>query len=101
MNQIVRILKEYVIAQAEAEHRQYPQYQDHWSGPEWRLARITRGVRTKMGQAFVTGDVTIIRPNRDGDPRFVTAYSTRNKIDTSIPAIRVACLEEDNDAAGS
>ena len=87
------LLKEYVKAQAEVEHRRYPQYEGHWSGPEWRVARITRDVRTKMGPSFVAGDVTIVRSDEEGDPRWVTAYSTRTKIDTSIPANRVEYLE--------
>lgn len=94
-----RLLKEYVIAMADAEHRQYPQYRDHWSGPEWRVATITRDIRTKMGVAFVAGDVTIVRP--DDDPHYVTAYSARNRIDTTIPASRVRYLEKDDDDAAS
>lgn len=68
---------------AETDHAQYPQYQHHWSGPEWRLGRVSHTYATQAGVSFLAGDYTIYRPN----PMFadLTAYSTRTKMDTRIP----------------
>ena len=93
--------------EAEAKHAQYPQYVGHWDG--WRIAEITRTVRTKLGTAFEAGDLvlvsTTVREERipptgrgsAGTPyadwpvkRFATAYSYRNGIDTSIPVEHLA-----------
>ena len=77
-------------AEAEAAHAQFPQYKGHWDG--WKLARITRRIRTKLGVAFEPGDVVLAKdetiPDPAGDQRAVVAYSFRNKADTSLPLRR-------------
>lgn len=79
-------LRRSIIAEAADAHAQYPQYEGHWDGPEWRLAVFTGRVRTKGGIAFEKGDVTIARPpaNRDEHDRHPVAYSRRNRIDTAV-----------------
>jgi hypothetical protein len=82
-------------ADAEAAHAAYPQYVGHWTG--WTLVEITEQVRTKSGIAFEPGDLVLANPKCWG-PMFVTCYSYRNRINTSVPssfvrAIRV--IEED------
>jgi hypothetical protein len=87
-------------AEAESAHAQYPQYAGHWNG--WRIAEITRTVRTKLGVAFEVGDLVLVSPEVREDkvaPRgrnefadyadwpikqFATAYSYRNGCDTAI-----------------
>lgn len=85
-------------AEAEAAHAQYPQYAGHWDG--WRVAVITKRIRTKFGVAFERGDHVLVSPDtrqervipkRATDPQFetrtvATAYSWRNRIDTSVDA---------------
>lgn len=75
--------KEQIVEQAALAHAEYPQYDGHWDGPEWFLVKFTRRVRTKSGVAFEPGDVSIARSPEDGD-EYPTAYSLRNKIDTSV-----------------
>lgn len=77
---------------ANQQNAQYPQYLNHWDGPEWYLVTITHEVRTKLGLAFKAGDVTLARPAaadlpphpRYPERQYVTAYSARNRVDTSI-----------------
>lgn len=78
-----------IVDQANAAHRQYPQYAGHWDGPEWRVVRVTRRVETKMGVAFEAGDVTIGNPDAD----HFWAYSFRNNIDTAVAPDWVDVLE--------
>lgn len=67
---------------------QYPQYKGHFT--IYRLVRVKREVKTKMGLAFASGEYAIATPVRDELPnlpssgRFVTVWSRRNKIDTSV-----------------
>ncbi len=82
---------EAVILAAEDRHSRYPQYKGHWRTPEWRPVRLKRGLRTKMGQAFEKGDLTVARQDRG--PEFVTVYSFRNGIDTSVRAGNVEWLD--------
>ena len=55
----------------------------HWDGLEWRLVRINRDVRTKMGHAFFKGQIAMARQESDGT---ITAYSISNRCDTGLPA---------------
>ena len=77
--------KQAIIEQANRDHAQYPQYRGHWDGPEWILVRFKKAIKTKMGLAFERGDVTVARADRGGDSKYITAYSFRNRIDTSVP----------------
>lgn len=86
--------KEEVVEAAERAHAQYPQYDVHWRDPKWRLARVTKRVRTKMGLAFEAGDVTIAHEREDEEGEWVTAYSLRNECDTSIDPKYAEFLEE-------
>lgn len=93
-----------VIAVADAQLAQYPQYAGRFNGGEWRAAFVTRVIKTKVGLAFLDDDVTIARGETEqereqiGAPMlrggYVLAYSVRNKVTTSIPAKSVEFLEE-------
>lgn len=94
--------REELRRQAEAAHEDHPQYDGHWDG--WVLVRVTSQVVTKMGTAFAANELALMKPTTDleeaehrrwahhwrrelhGDTRhFVTCYSTRNVVDTSVP----------------
>lgn len=81
-----------VIEQAEAAHAQYPQYRGHWDGDEWVLVQFKRRVTTKLGDAFLPGDITLARMDDDTYP---TAYSLRNRIDTSVRHTDFAVIWEE------
>ena len=75
----------------------YPQYDGHFA--KYEICRITREIRTKAGRAFAAGEIVIARkpdPKTDfhfpGTPRFITAWSYANTIDTSVPAGAVEWL---------
>src|SRR5829696_5779253 len=53
-------LRQALIAEAATAHEQYPQYVGHWDN--WRVAEVTRPVRTKMGQAFRAGELVLVAP---------------------------------------
>lgn len=84
------VLRATIVAQAAERHAPYPQYAGHWDGQEWQLVTITKRVKTKLGVAFEAGEVALARADRVGGyphPKgwtFVTAYSVRNGIDTSV-----------------
>ena len=75
---------------------QYPQYKGHFA--DYRLVRIKREVKTKMGLAFASGEYAIATTVRDELPnlpssgRFVTVWSRRNKVDTSVKTADVEWL---------
>lgn len=78
-------LERMVRTAADVFHRPYPQYVGHFDA--YVVVRVTRNVRTKMGQAFKKGDLTIGAP-RQGDAygdSCWTLYSWRNGIDTAVP----------------
>jgi hypothetical protein len=98
--EVLEHLRRALITEAAAAHAQYPQYEGHWDN--WRVAEITRRVRTKMGVAFQAGDLVLVAPQTTTEkvaPRsrqpiayedwptkeFATAYSRRNGIDTAVP----------------
>ena len=101
--EVIEKLRQALITEAAEAHAQYPQYAGHWDG--WRVAEITRNVRTKMGQAFRAGELVLVAPDTRTDkvaPRgqrlsyedwptkeFATAYSRSNGIDTAVPATYV------------
>jgi hypothetical protein len=75
---------------------QYPQYKDHFTS--YRLVRILRDVKTKMGLAFTRGEYALATEYKDELPglpssgRFVTVWSRRNQIDTSVRVTDVEWL---------
>src|SRR5262245_31403043 len=85
---------------AEDAHGEYPQYEGHWDG--WTPGVILRGVRTKGGQAFLPGDLTIVRPlseeHPEHTPGFRTCYSVRRGWNVSVPAKDVAAAEAEETA---
>lgn len=80
---IDRLVKEYRYL-AEAAHAQYPQYQGHWSGPEWVLVQVVRKVRTKLGVAFEKWDLAIAKRDTLEGKSVWSVYSTKNRVDTVL-----------------
>ncbi len=75
---------EVIRARANQAHSQWPQYAGHWDGDEWVLVQIECTVTTKLGQAFLPGELTIARKETlEGEPVWC-AYSMANKCDTVI-----------------
>lgn len=78
------------LVAAAAEERvgaeRFPQYRGYFSG--WKVVRVTRSVKTKMGQAFLAGDLTLAkfepRNERDDLPAYWAAFSFRNGATTSV-----------------
>ena len=87
VEQLARV-KAAIAAEAQRAHARWPQYAGHWETDEWRVVRVTRRVRTKLGVAFEAGDLTILRieppDERFGLPALHMAYSWRNRCDTAI-----------------
>jgi hypothetical protein len=97
---VIESLRQALITEAAAAHAQYPQYAGHWD--TWRVAEVTRPVRTKMGQAFRANELALVAPETSTDrvcPKgsladyadwpmveFATAYSRSNGIDTAVRA---------------
>lgn len=75
---------------------QYPQYRGHFAS--YRLVKIKCDVKTKAGLAFKRGEYAIATKNHEEMPklpssgRFVTVWSRRNKIDTSVRTADVEWL---------
>ncbi len=101
-------------ADAEQAHARYPQYANHWD--DWRIAEITRRVRTKSGVAFERGDLVLVAPTTytekvppRGQPfaeyhewperEFATAYSFRTGNDTAVLATEVREVQVIDDPA--
>lgn len=84
--------REELIAQANEQNARWSQYQGYFDG----FVRVTvkRDLRTKMGQAFLRGDVCIARPGVETSDEYsrypgttwMSVYSFRNGIVTSIRA---------------
>jgi hypothetical protein len=83
-------------ATAAAQVAQYPQYRGRFAG--YRLVRVKCDVKTKMGLAFARGEFAIATEKRDELPglpssgRYVTVWSRRNQIDTSVRVTDVEWL---------
>ncbi len=81
---------------AAAQVGQCPQYTGHFAS--YRLVRLKCDVKTKAGLAFARGEYAIATERRDELPglpssgRFVTVWSRRNKVDTSVRAADVEWL---------
>ena len=77
-----------LMATATAQVAQYPQYTNHFK--TYRLVRIKGDVKTKAGLAFARGEFAIATEKKDELPglpssgKFVTVWSRRNQIDTSV-----------------
>jgi hypothetical protein len=89
LSEIREIVSKGVRDEAARKHAQWSQYEGHWDGDEWYVVRLKRAVRTKLGQAFEKGELTIARDPDDRDreaglPDSVCAYSLSNRIDTWI-----------------
>jgi hypothetical protein len=80
-----------LIVQAQAQVVRFPQYADTFQ--DARLVRVTSEVKTKMGVAFAAGEEAIMLKD---EPRqgFVTLWSMRNAIGTSVPVSKVTGLQE-------
>lgn len=78
-----------LIGKAESDHAMYPQYKGHWNG--WKLCRVKKTIRTKMGVAFVKGDIALARPNTEtieygkyAGKESRTVYSCLNRCNTCL-----------------
>lgn len=75
-------------ALAASQVARYAQYKDHFAG--YRLVRVKCDVKTKAGLAFARGEFAIATEKKDERPglpssgRFVTVWSRRNQVDTSV-----------------
>jgi hypothetical protein len=81
---------------AAAQVAQHPQYEGHFA--TYRLVRIKREVETKAGLAFARGEYALATEHRNELPglpssgKHVTAWSRRNKVDTSVRVTDVEWL---------
>lgn len=82
-------LRDQLRERAARQNAHLPQYDGTWNGPEWRVVRFRRRVRTKLGVAFEPGDYALLREgDADDEARGLTfprAYSERNRISTAVP----------------
>jgi hypothetical protein len=73
---------------AAAQVAQHPQYKNHFAS--YQLVKIKSDVKTKAGLAFARGEFAIATKKTDELPglpssgRFVTVWSRRNQVDTSV-----------------
>jgi hypothetical protein len=83
-------------ATATAQVTKYPQYKGHFAS--YRLVRIKRDVKTKAGLAFASGEYALATEKKDELPglpssgKYVTVWSRRNQIDTSVRVTDVEWL---------
>lgn len=83
-------------ATAATQVARYPQYKNHFTS--YRLVRVTCDVKTKAGLAFARGEFAIATEKKDELPglpssgRYVTVWSRRNQIDTSVRVTDVEWL---------
>jgi len=86
----IKGLEDTIRAKAERAHAQYPQYAGHWDADKgWKLVQVTRRVKTKFGEAFRKGELSLGRVETldlGGDePETVwNVYSVKNGIDTIL-----------------
>jgi hypothetical protein len=81
-----------IKADAATRLAQYPQYDGYHDGPEWTLVTVRRNVKTKLGQAFVKGQVALAKhsPAEYMNGHLVvsegwTVWSTSNRCHTFLP----------------
>jgi hypothetical protein len=83
-------------ATATAQVSQWPQYTGHFAS--YQLVRLKCDVKTKAGLAFTRGEYAIATKHRDELPglpssgKYVTVWSRRNRIDTSVRLTEVEWL---------
>ncbi|HSX23022.1 MAG TPA: hypothetical protein VLE97_09635 [Gaiellaceae bacterium] len=83
-------------ATAAAQVARHSQYRNHFAS--YRLVRIKSDVKTKSGLAFARGEFAIATEKKDERPdlpssgRFVTVWSRRNQVDTSVRVTDVEWL---------
>lgn len=83
-------------ATAAAQVARHPQYKNHFTG--YRLVRVKCDVKTKAGLAFARGEFAIATEKKDDLPglpssgRYVTVWSRRNQVDTSVRTADVEWL---------
>ncbi len=83
-------------ATAAAQVARYPQYRGHFAS--YRLVRIKSDVKTKAGLAFARGEYAIATERKDELPglpssgKYVTVWSRRNSVDTSVRVTDVEWL---------
>ena len=89
-----RATREALKATAAAQVAQYPQYAKHFD--RYCLVRIKRDVTTKAGLAFARGEYAIAspvaKPSSWTSEKFVTVWSRKNEIDTSVKSADVEWL---------
>lgn len=84
---LLSVLKKKAAAQMAA----YPQYAGHFD--KYVLCRVKRDVKTKMGTAFLAGEVAICRPaSWSGPGAWTTVWSVRNQCDTGLSPYDVQIL---------
>ena len=82
-----------LLSTAAAQVAQWPQYIGHFAG--YKLVRLRCDVKTKCGLAFKRHEYAIAAPFYNAMPalpssgKFVTVWSRRNKVDTSVRATEV------------
>jgi len=72
--------------EASKEHAAFPQYAGHWDGPEWKLYIVRKLVKSKLGIAFLRGEVVLAKEENIpelGGVRIV-AYSRSNRVNTVL-----------------
>jgi hypothetical protein len=83
-------------AVAVAQVVRYPQYREHFAN--YRLVRIKCEAKTKAGLAFTRGEYALATkkkgelPGLPSNGRFVTVWSRRNQMDTSVRTTDVEWL---------
>lgn len=71
--------------EANATHAAFPQYAGRWDGPEWKLYIVRKKIQTKMGTAFLRGEVVLAKEeNIPGIGARIVAYSRTTKIETVL-----------------
>ena len=88
-----------IIESAEQATAKYPQYRGKWN--DHKLVRVKRTIKTKLGVAFVAGEVTVAQDATVGlQPQYqeevkgcVSAWSKRNGIDTLLKLKDIVWLE--------
>lgn len=73
-------------ARATAANALFPQYRGYHLSPDWCLVRIGRDVNTKLGAAFMKGELALARlcPADAYGPECWEAWSQSNRIHTRI-----------------
>lgn len=69
---------------AAADMARWPQYKGHFDG--YQLCTVKKGIKTKLGKAFIQEETTIFDPNYicPDMPDCRVVYSFSNKCDTMV-----------------